>query len=181
MRVAALVMRPAGEGLATANLATVDRWAFVSEALSLLLEPDMPAVAVTDHGRIIGTITRAEIEAELRRRNADEHVQPPTLGPLASRAAHRAAEAAAEGADRPGALGGKPAPPEDAKDTEQGDDDLTSPLQGTDLEVAHNDDDMSAQTTEDGTRLGAGPAMVKPSSGPPPAAREADDPSCPGP
>ncbi len=81
MRVAALVMRPVCEDLDTANLPTVDRWAFMSEALSLLLELDMPAVAVTDHGRIVGTITRAEIEAELRRRNADEHVQPPTLGP----------------------------------------------------------------------------------------------------
>ena len=181
MRVAALVMRPAGEGLATANLATVDRWAFVSEALSLLLEPDMPAVAVTDHARIIGTITRAEIEAELRRRSADEHVQPPTLGPLAPRAAHRAAEAAAEGADRPEPLRDRLAPPEDDQDMEQGDDELTSPLEGTDLEVAHSDDHMSGKPTEGGTRLGAGPAMVKPSCGPPPVAREADDSSCPGP
>ena len=181
MRVAALVMRPAGEGLATANLATVDRWAFVSEALSLLLEPDMPAVAVTDHGQIIGTITRAEIEAELRRRNADEHVQPPTLGPLAPRAAHRATEAAAGGADRPEPLRDKPAPPEDDQDTEQGNDKLTSPRRATDLEVAHSDAHMGEPPKEDGKRMGAGPAMIKPSSGPPPAAREADDSPCPGP
>ena len=181
MRVAALVMRPAVEADDTAGVPTLDRWAFVSEALSLMLEPDMPAVAVTDHGRIVGTITRAEIEAELRRRNADEHVQPPTLGPLAPRAAHRAAEAAAEGADRPEPPGDKPAEPEHDNHTEQGSNEPTAPPQRGDLDVAQNDDNMSGQPTDEGKRLGAGPAMIKPSSGPPPAAREADDPSCPDP
>jgi H+/Cl- antiporter ClcA len=182
MRVAALVMRPAGEDLATADLPRVDRWAFVSEALSVLLESDMPEVAVTDHGRIVGTITRAEIEAELRRRNADEHVQPPTLGPLAPRAAHRAAEAVAEGADRPAEpLGDKPAVSQDDGETEQEDEKPTSSHQGVDLEVAHSDDNVSGQPTDDGKGLGTGPAMIKPSPELPPDARAADDSSCPGP
>jgi CIC family chloride channel protein len=182
MRVAALVMRPAGEDHATADLPRVDRWAFVSEALSVLLEPDMPEVAVTDHGRIVGTITRAEIEAELRRRNADEHVQPPTLGPLAPPAAHRAAEAAAEGADRPAEpLGDKPAAPQDDGETEQGDEKSTSSHQGVDLEVADSDDNVGGQPTDDGKGLGTGPAMIKPSPEPPPGARAADDSSYPDP
>jgi len=186
MRIAGLAMRPPGEEAATATLPTVDRWAFVSEALSVLLEPDMTEVAVTDHGRIVGSITRDEIEVELRRRNADEHIQLPTLGPLAPRAAQRSPEATAEGADGPGPLAVKPAEPqydknlEDDKNTEQGDDKLTSPHHGDDLELAHNEDNMSDQPTADGTRLGSGPAMVKPSSEPPPAAREADDSSWPG-
>ena len=181
MRVAALVMRPAGEADDTVGLPTLDRWAFVSEALSLMLEPDMPAVAVTDHGRIVGTITRAEIEAELRRRNADEHVQPPTLGPLAPRAAHRAAEAAAQGADRPEPLRDEPAESEHDNHTEQRSNTPPAPPQRGDRDVAQNDDNMRGQPTNEGKRLGVGPAMIKPSSELPPTAREADDPSCPEP
>ena len=181
MRVAALVMRPAVEADDTAGVPTLDRWAFVSEALSLMLEPDMPAVAVTDHGRIVGTITRAEIEAELRRRNADEHVQPPTLGPLAPRAARRAAEAAAQGADRPEPLGDKPAEPEHDNHTDQRSNTPPAPPQRGDLDVAQNDDNMRGQPTNEGKRLGVGPAMIKPSSELPSTAREADDPSCPEP
>ncbi len=180
MRVAALVMRPAVETHDIPSVPTLDRWAFVSEALSLMLEPDMPAVAVTDHGRIVGTITRAEIEAELRRRNADEHVQPPTLGPLAPRAAHRAAGAAAQGADRSEPPGDEPAEPECDEHTEQGGNEPTALRQRGDR-VAHDDDKMGGQPTDEGKRLGGGLATVKPSSGPLPPEREAGGSSWPDP
>ncbi|MDA8268055.1 MAG: chloride channel protein [Actinomycetota bacterium] len=101
MRVAALVMRSPGDMVDAGTLPRLDRWAFVSEALPLLLEPGDPAVAVTDGEQIAGVITRSEVEAELRRRIADEHVQPPTLGPWAQRLARRNARLVAEGADLP--------------------------------------------------------------------------------
>ena len=118
MRVAALVMEPAGEaasdeattggeaasGDATRGEATtggealprVDRWAYLSDALPLLLEPGTPTVAVTDHGRVVGTLTRAQVDAELRRRIADERVQAPTVGPWAARSARGGADAGNE-------------------------------------------------------------------------------------
>jgi CIC family chloride channel protein len=83
MRVAALVMKPPAADLDTARLPSVGRWAFVSEALSLLLEhPELPAVAVSENGCVVGAITRSEIEAELRRRTSDNLIQPPSLGPF---------------------------------------------------------------------------------------------------
>ena len=179
MRVATLVMRPAGDGLDTAELPTLDRWDFVSAALSLILGPDTPAVAVTDHGQVVGTITRDEIEAELRRHNADEHIQPPTLGPWAPRAAHRAAEAAAEGADRPEPVGDRRALPEDDDNTgQEGGDKLRSPRRRGELEVAQNDGNMRDQHTDGAKRSGTGPEMDEPSSWPPPPAQVADDSSC---
>ena len=134
MRVAALVMEPAGEaasdeattggeaasgdatrgeattggeaasGDATRGEATtggealprVDRWAYLSDALPLLLEPGTPTVAVTDNGRVVGTLTRAQVDAELRRRIADERVQAPTVGPWAARSARGGADAGNE-------------------------------------------------------------------------------------
>ena len=118
MRVAALVMEPAGEaasseaatggeaatGDATRGEATtggealprVDRWAYLSDALPLLLEPGTPTVAVTDNGRVVGTLTRAQVDAELRRRIADERVQAPTVGPWAARYARGGADAGNE-------------------------------------------------------------------------------------
>jgi CIC family chloride channel protein len=103
MRVAGLVMQPA-QGDAPAAAPTVDRWAFLSEALPHLLQPGTPAVAVTEQGQVVGTITWEVLQAELRRRTADEHVQPPTLGPWARRRPDRAARAAAQGADRSGSV-----------------------------------------------------------------------------
>ena len=118
MRVAALVMQPASEaasdeattggeaasGDATRGEATtggealprVDRWAYLSDALPLLLEPGTPTVAVTDNGRVVGTLTRAQVDAELRRRIADERVQAPTVGPWAARYARGGADAGNE-------------------------------------------------------------------------------------
>jgi len=183
MRVAALVMRPANENLATANLPTVDRWAFVSEALSVLLEPDMAEVAVTDQGRIVGSITRTEIDAELRRRSADEHVQPPTLGPWAPRAAGPDAEAGADGADRPEPSGDKPTEPESSarlpdekfdNTSEGGDDQATFPSREDEVELAHNEDSVSGQPTADGMPFEAGPSMITPS----PEEREWKNPQC---
>ncbi len=102
MRVAALVMQPASEAAsdeATTGgeaLPRVDRWAYLSDALPLLLEPGTPTVAVTDHGRVVGTLTRAQVDAELRRRIADERVQAPTVGPWAARSARGGADAGNE-------------------------------------------------------------------------------------
>ena len=102
MRVAALVMQPASEAasdeVTTGDeaLPRVDRWAYLSDALPLLLEPGTPTVAVTDHGRVVGTLTRAQVDAELRRRIADERVQAPTVGPWAARSARGGADAGNE-------------------------------------------------------------------------------------
>ena len=124
-------------------------------------------------------VTELVIEAELRRRVADEHVQPPTLGPWAPRAAHCAAEAAAEGADRPEPLGKVPAEPKDDNDSEQGGTKPVSARQRGHLEVAQHDDDMNAHPANEGKGLGAGPAMVQPSSEPTLPTSGVDDSSCP--
>ncbi len=57
----------------------VDRWAFLAEALPFLLRSNCARVAVTDHGEVVGYVTREQVDAELRRRAAEEDVQPPTL------------------------------------------------------------------------------------------------------
>lgn len=86
MRVAGQVMIPFDEPTAADYaLATVDRWAYLSDALPLLLDPHTPSVVVTDQGRAVGTITRDQLDAELRRRLADDRIQAPTLGPWAAR------------------------------------------------------------------------------------------------
>ena len=142
MRVAAQVMEPVGEaahdgettdgatvgGDGTAGgaevtggdgtgcggtLPEIDGWAHLSDALPLLLQPDTPALAVTDRGQVVGTLTRAQIDAELRRRIADEQVQAATIGPWAAHAARRGsatgseegAEGVEEGKDVEGAEG----------------------------------------------------------------------------
>ena len=102
MRVAALVMQPRNRSESTAQAPAVGRWAHLSEALAVLLETGRSEVVVTDHGEAVGTVTREEIEAELRRRIADERIQAPTLGPWAPRAVKRVAETTTEGTDRPG-------------------------------------------------------------------------------
>ena len=182
MRVAALVMRPVDLVTDNADLPRVDRWAFVSEALSLVLEPDTRAVAVTDHDQVIGTITWDEIEAELRRHNSNEHVQPPTLGPWAPRAAHRGAEAAAQGADLPEPDEDEPALPESG-DTEQEkrSREPLSPRPRCGLEGARNDGNMRGHPTDAVTRAAARPTIIKPPSAPPPSppAQGAEDSSCP--
>ena len=192
MRVAALVMRPAGSDLDTADLPRVDGRAFVSEALSLMLCGDAPGVAVTEHGHVVGTITRTEIEDELRRHDASERIQPPTLGPWASRGAHRVPEAAsgaaagtaeedADDAHRPEPVGEETAWAQ-GDDTEQETSDVpVSPCQRGDLEVARDDDSIRDQPTDEAKRSDAGPATIKPPCGPPPPAQVADDPSSPEP
>jgi len=86
MRVAGQVMIPFDEPTADDYaLATVDRWAYLSDALPLLLDPHTPSVVVTDQGRAVGTITRDQLDAELRRQLADDRIQAPTLGPWAAR------------------------------------------------------------------------------------------------
>ncbi|MGC8464092.1 MAG: chloride channel protein [Acidimicrobiales bacterium] len=181
MRVAALVMRPAGDGIDTAELPTVDRWAYLSQALSLLLGRGTSEVAVTDQGKIVGIVGRDEIDAELRRRVADEHVQPPTLGPWAPRAAHRAAEAAAEVSDRPEAepIGDRPAEPTTEQYEERDSEERTSLRGRGGLALVPDDVDLSGQPGDGDERLGIGPSLIKPSSGPPLPAQETDDSSCP--
>ncbi|MDA8357550.1 MAG: chloride channel protein [Actinomycetota bacterium] len=94
MRVAGLVMEPVDEATgADRDQPTVDRWAYLSEALPMLLDPGTPSVAVTDHGRIIGSIHWTQLGTELRRRIADEDIQAPSLGPWAARLARRKARA----------------------------------------------------------------------------------------
>ncbi|MHB8245536.1 MAG: hypothetical protein ACYDGN_09310 [Acidimicrobiales bacterium] len=58
---------------------TVDRWAFLAEALPYLLQPGCARVAVTDQATVVGYVTRAHIEAELRRRASQEEIEQPTL------------------------------------------------------------------------------------------------------
>ena len=127
MRVAALVMRPVDLVTDDANLPRVDRWAYLSEALAALLEADQAAVAVTDRGQVVGRVTRSEIESELRRRNADEHIQAPTLGPLAPQRRHRTVEATAKGASPPEPLEEEPSDPNDDPAWQQGGDDSSHP------------------------------------------------------
>ena len=58
---------------------TVDRWAFLAEALPFLLRSNCARVAVTDNAEVVGYVTRVQVDAELRRRAAEEDVQQPTL------------------------------------------------------------------------------------------------------
>ncbi len=56
---------------------SVERAAPAADALALLLDTGTPAVAVTDQGHLVGWISRTEIDAELRRHDAEEVRQPP--------------------------------------------------------------------------------------------------------
>ena len=85
-----------GDGTACGTLPEIDGWAHLSDAMPLLLQPDTPAVAVTDHGQVVGTLTRAQIDAELRRRIADEQLQAAIIGPWAAYAARRGNAAGSE-------------------------------------------------------------------------------------
>jgi hypothetical protein len=184
MRVAALVMRPVDLVTDNADLPRVDRWAYLSEALAALLEADQAAVAVTDRGQVVGRVTRSEIESELRRRIADEHVQPPTLGPFAPRAAHRAAEAAAEGADRPEPepIGDKPPEPEVSEQHEERDSEEPTVLRSPGgLTVSQERVDLGDQPAGGDKRRGAGASTTEPSSRPPRVEPEVDGASCPDP
>ena len=58
---------------------TVDRLAFLADALPHLLRPDCLEVAVTDGDTVIGYITREQVDAALRRRIADDVISPPGL------------------------------------------------------------------------------------------------------
>jgi H+/Cl- antiporter ClcA len=180
MRVAGLVMQPVGGDVATDTLPTVDRWAFVSEALPLLLEPDTPAVAVTDHGQVVGTITRDEVEAELRRRITDEHVQSPTLGPWARRRAHRTAEAAADRADRPEPIGdrpvgGEPTALDDDCPEQRGGTRCTAPGQQGGPDVTPTDADSTESAPAADETVGTAPAATAPASSEPPRLGQATD------
>ncbi len=64
---------------------TVDRWAYLVDALPFLLRPGCSRVAVTEQGQVVGYVTREHIDAELRRRVAEETLHAPTLGPRALR------------------------------------------------------------------------------------------------
>jgi len=79
-RVAGQVMRPdlTTSGITPAGM-TVDHEAYLSDALPLLIDPEVRSVTVTERGRPVGTLTWAEINAEFRRRIADEQIQPPNL------------------------------------------------------------------------------------------------------
>lgn len=58
---------------------TVDRWAFLGDALPYLLQPGCTRVAVTDQAKVVGYVTREHIDVELRRRASEEEIEPPTL------------------------------------------------------------------------------------------------------
>jgi H+/Cl- antiporter ClcA len=58
---------------------TVDRWAFLADALPSLLRPGCSRVAVTDRGQVVGYVTRKHVDVELRRRASEEVIEPPTL------------------------------------------------------------------------------------------------------
>lgn len=107
MRVAGLVMQPVDPAT---DLPSVDRWAYLSEVLAMMLEQNTSAVAVTDRGAVVGVVTHDEIDAELRRHLAEEHLQPPTPGPWRVRSIPPSARAATECTDRqvPESIGERP-------------------------------------------------------------------------
>jgi CIC family chloride channel protein len=181
MRIAGVVMRPADEASSIVDLPSVDRWAYLSEAASLLLGRGTSAVAVTDQGQIVGTVTRDEIEAELSRRISDEHVQPPTLGPFAPRTARRARQAVAEGADRL-AIEAEPVEPNVPERREE----LASKeprvlhrrgnrAAARHDALAHDDVDPDAEPSDEAKGLRAGCSMIEPSSRPPCDVAESDE------
>jgi hypothetical protein len=53
--------------------------AFLADALPHLLRPDCLEVAVTDGDKVIGYITREQVDDALRRRIADDVISPPGL------------------------------------------------------------------------------------------------------
>ncbi len=71
---------------------TVDRQAFLAEALPALLDPNCSEVIVTDHGDPIGSVTWSHVLSELRRRVDEESVQPPSWGPWRPRSEARASD-----------------------------------------------------------------------------------------
>lgn len=84
MRIAAAVMDPIPQDGAVSTASsctdpTVDRWAYLADALPYLLQPGCSRVAVTDHAKVVGYVTREHVDAELRRRVSEEDIVPPTL------------------------------------------------------------------------------------------------------
>ncbi|MHB1239502.1 MAG: chloride channel protein [Gammaproteobacteria bacterium] len=84
MRIVAAVMDPIPQDgtVSTAPSCTdptVDRWAYLADALPYLLQPGCSRVAVTDQTKVVGYVTREHVDAELRRRASEEDIVLPTL------------------------------------------------------------------------------------------------------
>jgi len=68
---------------------SIDRWDYLADALPLLLNPGCFEVAVTDRGKVVGTVNWAHVRAEMFRRVADEEIHLPSWGPWHARSKRR--------------------------------------------------------------------------------------------
>jgi H+/Cl- antiporter ClcA len=173
IRVAGLVMLPPVEGVDASKVPSVDRWAYLSDVLSLLLQPDTPNVAVTDHGHIVGTITRHQIEAELQRRINDEHTQPPSFGPWKLTTTHSPTQTQLQNPHRPEPVKHEPCITSDGKNaTPERSDTLATPLPQGDHQVDQHRDILNVQpankTVTPHSQPNSQPTLIEPPTGPPP-------------
>lgn len=77
--VAGQAMDPLPDGYSTVGVPSVDRYAYLRDALAMFLAEGTETVVVTDHGAPVGVLARKTMAEVLVRRLAESNPQPPNL------------------------------------------------------------------------------------------------------